>query len=361
MVAAEDDAQGVPSSPRRFLVVALILGPYLPDRLVEGADGVRFGPISEEAAASLPKERGVVGSVYDKDQLYNVRAPYMQVNSSRALFITVDATDANAAQERAKTAVLPDLIAALHTLGNTPYRVELVRVLDQADKDSARATPLLDMGSFGYVSVEPLTARRRQTLWRRRAAIGADATATAAAYHLRLGVTLGDYPDTTGVAAAAAAVLRYNLCIERIVQAVTAEHRKERRGELDGAKSDLADKFVAQIAERSGADAVAAIEAAARELRAVDLRFADLEIREAASILDVDQATTDEAVRLNEFRAKHLAHSSVPPEELVRAWIAGPDNRAFRTAAKLLGAYLDRLDNRGNPGAARRDARNVCR
>ncbi len=337
-----------PAGSRRFQVMALVLGPYLPRRLIEGEGGVRFGPLSPEAVASLPTQRGIVGSAYDQ-QLYSVRAPYTQVNSAWGFVIDIEATDSSMAQERVENFLLPDLMSALQTLGDAPYRAEVVRVLDPSDDASARTTPLLDVGSFGYVRVEPLTARRREVLWRRRTAIGADATATAAAFHLRLAVALADYPDATGVATAAAAVLRYYLCIERIVQAVAGTRRRERRAEFEGAQSAVANQFAGEIAALSGTKAVAAIEKAARELRAVDLRFADLEIREAAHILALDDEVTDEAVALQEFRAKHLAHSSVAPAELVRAWIAGPDNRAFRVATRFLGAYLDHITSRSKP------------
>lgn len=335
---------------RQFYVIALILGPYLPaeGRRLE-LDGVTILHLPAEDIQGLPSQRGITG-IMAADQFFHVRSPFIQVNSRWALIIPVSALDRNAAQKHAEREVLPDLLAALHTLGGTPYRVEILRVEDPIDPDAARWTPTQSMGMGGPVWVDPLTSRRRETLRRRRRLLSSDTTAAAAAEHLRLGVTLDDYPDPSG-AAAQAALLRYYMCIERIVQAITASTRRRRRHELDAERERVAAALAKGLATLDPAEQVASIETACREMRREDLRFADLEVREGARELGINHDATDEAARLAVFRGKHLGHSSLAPMEEVEGWLAGPENRAFRLAASFLGSYLDQLPEPTSPSS----------
>lgn len=345
-VDVQTDRGRASEETRTFQVVASVLGPYLPQRAIREFDDVVIAPFSESALLALRGARGVIGSVTDDNtpQLYSVRAPYMQVTSKWGLWISAVARSANEGQEWVESQVLPDLIAALHTLGGAPYRVEIVKVLDPNHPESERVTPLQPTGVFGYVWVDPLTSRRRDAFRRRRQAIGSDQTGAAAAQHLRDAVALGDTPDRTG-AAAAAAVLRYYLCVERIVQEVARGARMTGRRAFERRRAEAGTRLAREIATQSGSRAAAAIESATRELRAIDLRLADLELSAAAVVLRLEPEIVDEAKKLYAFRSKHLAHSGLPDAHGVAAWTAGPENRAFRVAAIFLGAYLDYVSN----------------
>jgi len=266
----------------------------------------------------------------------------MQVNSRWAVFVTVMAANANEAQDHAEGDVMPNLVAALHTLGGTPYRTEVLRVEDPSDPEVGRWTPMQWQGRGGPVLVEPLTSRRRELFRRRRRLLATDTTGAAAAEHLRLGVTLNDFPDPSG-GTAQAALFRYYLCIERIVQALTSASRRARRAEFDADRERIAAQVSNGLASLSSSEKVAAIEEASRELRRSDLRYADLEVREGARVLGLDPEDVEEAARLSDFRGKHLGHSSLAPRAEVADWLEGPRNRAFRLAALVLGRYLDRL------------------
>lgn len=326
---------------RQFLVVALILGPYLPSGRFEDVDGVTIQRLSDDQITALPQRRGITGSV-GGDQFFSVRAWFMQVNARHALLVPVTALDAKQAQHRAETDVLPDLIAALHTLGSTPYRVELLQIEDPSDPEVARWTPMHRMGKFGPVWIDPLTSRRRDVFQRRRRLIPTDETASAAAHHLRLAVALDHLPDSSG-AAEQAAVLRYYMCIERIVQRLTASTRRQRRAEIEKERQTSASALALELPTLVPRRQAEAIEEAGRALRRNDLRFADLEVREGARVLEIENDAIDEAARLADFRGKHLGHSGLAPMDEVHAWLAGPENRAFRLAALFLGRYLDQL------------------
>jgi len=190
--------------------------------------------------------------------------------------------------------------------------------------------------------VEPLTSKRRASLQRRFHALATDETATAAAGHLRRGVTLGDLPDSTG-ATAQAALLRYYMTIERIAQAVTSATRRERKGAIDRERERIASELSEVLGTLPPPKQVAAIEEAGRSLRRAELRYAEIEVREAARTLGLADAIADSAAKFAGFRGKYLGHSSQAPNDQVMQWLAGPENRAFGLATAYLAGYLDRL------------------
>jgi hypothetical protein len=345
------EGTGVPGDPaaraeeereRPFYVVGLVLGPYLPkSELTLQPWGVRLFPVDPARVRELPKQRGVLGTMSEL-QFFHVRATYTQVDAPWVLVIPRIARNAQDAQRSAETDVLPPLLAALHSLAGTPYRIEILRIEDPTDPDVAKWTPMTPVGKGGPVWVDPLTSRRRETLMRRLKHVHLNSTSTAAGEHLRFGVLLADDPGPLE-AVGQAALLRFYLCIERISQEVTSKSRRRLRRDLDKDRYRIADELVAALPTLKAAAAVTSIEQAGRDLRRAELGYADLEIREAGRVLGIDQMTIDDAAAFAAFRSRHLGHSSIPPIVDLAWWLEGPYNRAFKLAATYFGSYLDSL------------------